>query len=141
MPSKPPSFRPAYARDREADERARKARLDAARPTPEARGYDADWRAFRSEVLAEQPFCETCGSTDRLNVDHRHPIATHPHLRLVRSNVRVLCQSCHSSRTARDQGFARRARDAEAGAPTRPRPPSIETNHSPLPPPRVPPGA
>jgi 5-methylcytosine-specific restriction endonuclease McrA len=35
-------------------------------------------------------------------------VRDHPELRLAYSNCRALCASCHSRRTALDQGFARR---------------------------------
>ena len=89
MPMSPPVFRPAYARPAPA------------RPTARQRGYDAKWEAVRDEVIAAQPWCLSCHGTDRLNVDHIVPIREAPHRRLDRTNLRVLCQSCHSAHTRR----------------------------------------
>ncbi|MEM9043500.1 MAG: HNH endonuclease [Pseudomonadota bacterium] len=111
MPTRPKQFTPAHNAPhlRAERERKRKAALDEKREQAHNRGYGWDWRRFRKAVIKDQPYCERCGSTDRLNVDHIISVADRPDLRLDRSNVRVLCQSCHSSRTARDQGFAKRA--------------------------------
>jgi 5-methylcytosine-specific restriction endonuclease McrA len=38
-----------------------------------------------------------------LQVDHIEPIEARPDLRLVDSNLRTLCNACHSARTAKDQ--------------------------------------
>lgn len=61
------------------------------------RGYDAAWQRVRLQVLREQPWCK-CGQKAK-DVDHLKPIATHPHLRLVRSNLIARCHACHSRRT------------------------------------------
>lgn len=101
--------------------RERRQRADRQRFTAEQRGYDAAWRRVRDEVILERGLrCETCGrlgalrkrdatpSLPVLNVDHIISVNQRPDLRLVPSNLRVLCHPCHSRRTARDQGFAQR---------------------------------
>jgi 5-methylcytosine-specific restriction protein A len=115
MPSRPPSLKPRKA------ERERKRAIDQRRGSSTARGYDAAWRAVRDEVIIERAcICEFCGKLgarskreassvlEILNVDHRKSIEERPDLRLEKSNLRVAHHSCHSRRTARDQGFARR---------------------------------
>jgi 5-methylcytosine-specific restriction endonuclease McrA len=89
MPLSPPTFRPPYARS------------GPARPNARQRGYDAEWESLRAEVIAAEPWCQSCRSTERLNVDHIVPIREAPHRRLDRTNLRVLCQSCHSAHTRR----------------------------------------
>jgi 5-methylcytosine-specific restriction enzyme A len=91
MATSPPTFRAPHAR------------IVASRPNARQRGYDAEWEALRAEVIAAQPRCSMpgCGSADRLNVDHIVPVRVAPHRRLDRSNLRVLCQPCHSSHTGR----------------------------------------
>ncbi|GLS75731.1 HNH endonuclease [Oharaeibacter diazotrophicus] len=84
----------------------RKAAADAARPSAAARGYDAEWRKLRSRFLAAHPRCEACGAAAH-EVDHVQSVAERPDLRLAWPNLRALCKSCHSRRTARDQAFGR----------------------------------
>lgn len=50
---------------------------------------------FRREVIKRDKCCTTCGSTERLEVDHIKPYALFPELVMEMSNVRVLCHSCH----------------------------------------------
>lgn len=101
--------------------RERRRRADQRRPTAAQRGYDAAWRRLRDAVIIERGLlCEACGrlgalrerdaapSIPVLEVDHIVSIAQRPDLRLAPSNLRVLCRPCHSRRTAREQGFARR---------------------------------
>lgn len=91
MPTGPATFRPGYVRQAPP------------RPTARARGYDAAWEKLRAEVIAAHPLCcvDSCGSTDRLNVDHIVPVRVAPHRRLDRTNLRVMCHSCHSAHTGR----------------------------------------
>jgi 5-methylcytosine-specific restriction protein A len=94
-------------RQREA---ARKARLDARRPSASERGYDAAWRACRSRFLARHPQCCAPGCIEAATeVDHILSVADRPDLRLSWSNLRGFCKAHHSARTACDQGFAKRA--------------------------------
>lgn len=94
--------------------RRRKAEHDAARPSPTARGYDADWRLLRSRFLAAHPRCAVCDATAK-EVDHIQSVAERPDLRLTWSNLRALCKPCHSRRTARDQAFGRAATGGVVG--------------------------
>jgi 5-methylcytosine-specific restriction protein A len=91
MPTGPATFRPGYVRP------------GPSRPSPRARGYDAAWEALRAQVIEQHPFCSApgCKSADRLNVDHIVPVRLAPERRLDRTNLRVLCQSCHSAHTGR----------------------------------------
>jgi 5-methylcytosine-specific restriction protein A len=91
-----------------ANEAQRQAWLDQHRPSPSVRGYDLAWRELRGLHLAMSPLCVQCGK-QATDVDHINPISSYPALRLAPSNLRSLCHACHSARTARDQGFARRA--------------------------------
>ena len=54
---------------------------------------------LRLRVLHEEPECRLCKEkgniTASVEVDHIKPIATHPELALVRSNLRALCVECH----------------------------------------------
>lgn len=66
------------------------------------RGYDRTWRKLRLLVLAEEPLCRFCLEEGRVraseHVDHIIPLRERPDLRLVRSNLRGLCESCHNRR-------------------------------------------
>lgn len=50
----------------------------------------------RANQLARTPYCEQCGTTRDLTVDHRTPLARggtdHP------ANLATLCRSCNSSK-------------------------------------------
>lgn len=99
-------------------ERARKAKLDAKRPSAGERGYDADWRAVRRQYLAAHPDCQHEGcAAPAAEVDHKESVASRPDLRLRWSNLRGFCKHHHSQRTARDQSFGM---SAEARARTWP---------------------
>lgn len=65
------------------------------------RFYDTQsWRRLRKRKLAESPLCELCNEqgyvTAAVIVDHIKPIKTNPELKLKKSNLRSLCQSCHN---------------------------------------------
>jgi 5-methylcytosine-specific restriction protein A len=82
--------------------REQRRRIDQRRPGARERGYDARWERTRAAFLAEHPDCETCGAP-ATDVDHRDgqgPLGPRGH---DFSNLRALCHSCHSERTARDQ--------------------------------------
>jgi 5-methylcytosine-specific restriction enzyme A len=69
----------------------------------------AAWRAFRLVVLTERPICEVpgCGAPSR-QVDHRMPVRKGG-APFDRANVQPLCLSCHSRKTAtNDGGFGNR---------------------------------
>jgi 5-methylcytosine-specific restriction protein A len=77
------------------------------RPSASRQGYGASWRKIRQAALERDNHrCTRCGSTVRLNVDHRIPRSMGGDDSL--SNLTTLCASCHSRKTARhDGGFGR----------------------------------
>lgn len=105
MPTRPPIHRPAGMRAPQE----RRRFDDQQRGTSAQRGYDADWRRVRLRHLQQHPLCLFCEADGRItpatDVDHIVSIAEAPEYRLDPTNLRSLCQSCHSRRTARDQGF------------------------------------
>lgn len=111
MPAKPRKFEPHGSR---RTEQARKREVDELRGNSHQRGYDRAWQKLRSVFLREHPLCTFCAErgciTPAQVVDHITSIALRPDLRLVRENLRSLCKRCHDSRTATDQGFARKPR-------------------------------
>jgi 5-methylcytosine-specific restriction endonuclease McrA len=84
------------------------------RPPAAARGYGADWRALRDQVLAAEPMCRECARRDietaAKMVDHIESIRLAPERRLDPTNVQPLCWPCHRRKTNTvDGGFGRRA--------------------------------
>ena len=77
------------------------------RKTANRRGYDATWQKLRLIVLADEPLCRSCKKEDRLiearEVDHIIPMSNGG-ARLDRNNLQSLCKSCHSKKTANEDG-------------------------------------
>ena len=78
---------------------------EAGRPSSSARGYGARWRRIRRMHLCANPLCEDCRAQGRVTpateVHHVVPLrdgGTHGE-----TNLRALCKSCHSKRTARGE--------------------------------------
>lgn len=88
------------------DYRAHRARhTDDARPSSAARGYHDGWPAIRAEHLLIEPWCrfhlgrgEQVEATEVDHIISRRRGWTDEH-----SNLRSLCKSCHSRRTAIEQ--------------------------------------
>lgn len=78
------------------------------------RGYGADWRKLRYQVLADHPTCQGCGNAPSTDVDHIKS------KRLggtdARSNLQALCGACHRSKTAYDAHPEVRPREPHPGA-------------------------
>lgn len=115
MPTAAPMYRPAGYRTPEQ----RRDAADKRRGSAWKRGYDNDWKALRTEFLAEHPYCE-CeqhqgkdGRAMSQVVDHIQSIESHPELRLEWSNLRAMTKACHDRHTVRTQGFAQRRRTGE----------------------------
>ncbi|WP_143769462.1 HNH endonuclease [Skermania sp. ID1734] len=51
-----------------------------------------------------QPWCTTCGSTDRLSVDHIIPAALRPDLAYETTNLQVLCLTCNGRKDGATRG-------------------------------------
>lgn len=77
--------------------------FDRSRGTPAQRGYDADWRRFRSSILAQRPVCQDCDRDPAREVHHLLKVREYPSLRLAAGNVLALCKACHSARTLRGE--------------------------------------
>ena len=88
-------------------EAERQAGIDAKRPGPAARGYDSRWQSVSRRYLRSHPYCEEpgCGkrSTEVDHIDGAGPFGDNSD-----QNLKALCHSCHSRKTARqDHGFGR----------------------------------
>lgn len=85
-------------------------RVDRARGTAAQRGYNSRWRKIRRMVLARQPVCQDpfgihkkFGEVVASNeVDHIIPLSKGGTNRF--DNLQGLCKSCHSTKTAREDG-------------------------------------
>jgi 5-methylcytosine-specific restriction protein A len=110
MPLRPPLHRPSQ-HDPQQVRRAQLRVLDRRRGSASSRGYDTAWQRLRVQVLMDEPLCRFCTGQGRVtparDVDHILPITQRPDLRLVRSNLRPLCQPCHSAHTARGSPIIR----------------------------------
>ena len=71
------------------------------------RGYDYQWSKLSKAVREQEPLCHDCLEAGRTKpseeVHHIKKVADYPELRMVRSNLMALCESCHSIRTARGE--------------------------------------
>jgi len=80
---------------------------DQVRGSSSARGYDRAWRRTRDLKLKRDPLCEDCLENEfvepAVEVHHVIKIAERPDLRLDIDNLRSLCKTCHSIRTARGE--------------------------------------
>jgi 5-methylcytosine-specific restriction protein A len=55
-----------------------------------------EWYNVRKKHLAEQPFCQGCGSKNNLEVHHIEPFHVNPSRELDPSNLITLCgKNCH----------------------------------------------
>lgn len=67
------------------------------------RGYNSKWRKDRAEWLAKHPFCVVCNSI-ATEVDHKTPHKGDMKLFWDKTNWQSMCSSCHSAKTAREDG-------------------------------------
>ncbi|WP_169980902.1 HNH endonuclease [Tautonia rosea] len=65
------------------------------------------WRRLRAAILLDKPLCEDCEAkgttTPATEVHHIQSRARRPDLALDPDNLKPLCRSCHSKRTARGE--------------------------------------
>ena len=82
----------------------RTKRNDAKRGTSTQRGYGVGHRKIRAIVMKEEPLCRHCKAkgirTPGTEMDH---IDGNPH-NIDRDNLQMLCKSCHSKKTIKEQG-------------------------------------
>lgn len=70
--------------------------------------YDSwDWKRLSYDVKIERGRkCECCGAQApdvRVHTDHVKPIRKYWHLRLLRSNLQILCEDCNMGKGSRDE--------------------------------------
>lgn len=81
---------------------AKRREIDRRRPNARARGYDRRWERTRHDFLLTHSWCEDCGER-ATDVDHRDGLGPLGPRGYDETNLRGLCGSCHSTRTARAQ--------------------------------------
>ncbi|WP_083300751.1 HNH endonuclease [Jeongeupia sp. USM3] len=95
------------------------ARYDDRRGSAASRGYNSRWRKARETFLCRHPLCAECERQDRVTaaevVDHIIPHRGDQALFWDTSNWQSLCRSCHSAKTAAEDGGFGNARAAPAG--------------------------
>lgn len=109
-------------RDRHAKERERKALFDRKRGNAASRGYGRAWRKRRMRLVIERgSVCAHCGcdvvlsekeAIGSIRVAHLdHEVSRRDGGSDDDDNLQVLCNVCHSRKTAKeDSDFAKRAR-------------------------------
>jgi 5-methylcytosine-specific restriction protein A len=111
MPKRPPrpcghSGCPALVSSGRCARHRRPASQDT-RPSARQRGYDRKWERLRAIILQRDPVCRLCRVSPSRHADHIIARANggsdHP------SNLQGTCASCHSRKTAaQDGGFGNR---------------------------------
>jgi 5-methylcytosine-specific restriction protein A len=85
-----------------AIKREARRRYDRSRGSSSERGYGAEWRKLRAAILRRDPWCTDCGQEKSTEVDHVVPKSEggtdDPR------NLRGMCKSCHSRKTALQDG-------------------------------------
>jgi 5-methylcytosine-specific restriction protein A len=86
---------------------AARKRRDAERWSTDAVNYDWQWQKLRKRHMQDFPLCEMCKDEGYIRageqVDHIVPVKSDPTKRLDPANLRTLCASHHSQRTAKDR--------------------------------------
>jgi 5-methylcytosine-specific restriction enzyme A len=106
MPNRPARYRPTPKRPTPSE---------ASRPTAAQRGYGWRWQQFRLSFLAEHPLCERCKPrvVEATVVDHVTPHKGDA-AAFWAGPFCALCDSCHSRKTAtEDGGFGREPKSKE----------------------------
>ena len=99
----------AKGEEREAKANAERMKRRAeAKGSAAERGYGYRWRKLRARFLADHPLCEECLRAGRAvaatDVDHIIPHRGNPDLMWDEENLQALCHSCHSRKTASEDG-------------------------------------
>jgi 5-methylcytosine-specific restriction endonuclease McrA len=76
---------------------AAQAKWKEGRPNPY---LDPAWRKLSSQMRRKHPWCEVCGKTTDLTVDHLDPLSKGGPLLAEEHRLRVVCRTCHGRQTA-----------------------------------------
>ena len=124
MPSAPPKpcrqpGCPALVHSAYCETHRRELRRDESRrrPSTTTQGYGAAWRKIRDAVLRDEPLCRACRRSGRtvLATDVDHIVPRRAGGSDKRSNLQPLCGTCHSAKTAREDGGFGNARTTGQG--------------------------
>ena len=89
-------------------ERKRQQLVDSKRPSAAKRGYGSKWRRLSKLFLQKNPLCTICLASGIVKaselVDHIKPHLGNKILVWLQSNWQALCWSCHSKKTAKEDG-------------------------------------
>lgn len=99
----------------------RQREVDQYRESSNARGYTSKWRVARALFLRQNPLCRAHQQRGELaaatEVDHIVPHRGDMKLFWNRKNWQSLCATCHSAKTAsEDGGFGNRHHHGEGGS-------------------------
>ncbi|MEG0429008.1 MAG: HNH endonuclease signature motif containing protein [Hydrogenoanaerobacterium sp.] len=82
--------------------------LKDVRESASKRGYGYKWAKSRACYLAEHPWCAECAKHNRqtpaTEVDHKQPHCGDMKLFWDITNWQPICHSCHSAKTAKENG-------------------------------------
>jgi len=81
----------------QAHRAAAQSRWKENRPNPY---LDPAWRKLSSQMRRKHPWCEVCGKTTDLTVDHLDPLSKGGPLLAEEHRLRVICRPCHGRQTA-----------------------------------------
>jgi 5-methylcytosine-specific restriction protein A len=99
---------PGYCDRHQVAFEQRKAAFDKQRGSAHERGYTSRWHKARRLFLLSSPLCVACQRAGRLTaatvVDHIVPHRGDAEIFWDRTNWQTLCASCHSAKTAREDG-------------------------------------
>lgn len=97
-----------YCKEHEHLGRQHAREIDRRRGPATERGYDARWQKARRYFLGRHPLCAECEKEGRTTpatvVDHIQPHQGNYELFWDQNNWQPLCQSCHSKKTAKEDG-------------------------------------
>jgi hypothetical protein len=58
--------------------------------------HTKEWKAWRKEILGDNPSCLVCGKTKPLHIHHLHKTKIgDPYIGASREDIVILCKSCH----------------------------------------------
>lgn len=60
---------------------------------PKGTKRSSKWRKIRKRYLKDNPTCEACGSSKKLEIHHIKPFHSHPELELDMMNLMTLCEN------------------------------------------------
>jgi len=97
-----PDVVPSGQRHCTKHKRAEVKQYERGRGSSSERGYDRKWQKIRAVIIARDPVCKACNRKPTTDVDHITPRRRGG--TDAESNLQGLCHTCHSSKTATEDG-------------------------------------